>query len=88
MVVCCLSMGRAIIFWKRGNENFSVSLSVKKFFSGGIFLQTTFFMPAKTLFGVFAFANKFFWIFHHLPMVYDAVIFVIFQYELMNSNPK
>ena len=52
--------GRPLLFWKLGDENFSkannffsVSLSVKTFFSGVIFLQTIFFMPAKNLVGLF-----------------------------------
>ena len=52
--------GGPLFFWKMGDENFSktdnffsVSLSVKTFFSGVIFLQTIFFMPAKNLGGLF-----------------------------------
>ena len=48
--------GGPLFFWKMGDKNFSrtdnffsVSLSVKTFFSGVIFLQTIFFMPAKNL---------------------------------------
>ena len=62
---CILS----ISIWKLEDENvsktnnfFSLSLSVKTFFSGVIFLQTIFLMPAKNLVGLFllAFACFFF----------------------------
>ena len=56
-------MGPTIIFLEAGDENFfktnnffSVllsSLSVKTFFSGVVFLQIIFFMPAKKLVGLY-----------------------------------
>ena len=85
--------GGPLFFWKLGDENFSktnnffsVSLSVKTFFSGVIFLQTIFFLPAKFSWAFFAFANKFVRIppppppppplnLYDLPMVYNALIF-------------
>ena len=52
--------GGPLFFWKLGYENlsktnnfFSVSLSVKTFVCGVIFVQTIFFMPAKNLVGLF-----------------------------------
>ena len=64
---------------------FSVSLSVKTFFSGVIFLQTIFFMmPEKKLVGLFLLLQTNFTGFPHpppplnlydLPMVYNALLF-------------
>ena len=68
-------MRRTIISLDAGDENvsktndfFSVSLFVKTFFSGVIFLQTIFLMPAKNLVRLFL-------LLHDLPMVYNALIF-------------
>ena len=60
--------GVPLFFWKLGDEDFSKTNNFflyrclrKHLFSGAIFLQTIFFMPAKNLVGLFfAFANKFF----------------------------
>ena len=80
--------GGTLFFWKledgnfsKTNNFFSVSLSVKTFFSGVIFLQTIFFMPAKNLVGLLQTNFSGFppppplLNLYDLPMVYYALIF-------------